>query len=475
MNALPAAPNSSGDVTACGNAGSQSLTVTTGTGVTADWYSTSSASTSPTILASGDNVLTYSTATAGTYYAEAQNTTTGCTSASRTGVTLNVNASPDAPTVTTPVSYCQGIPATTLTATATGSNTLNWYSAAPNSPSVSGATALGSAPTPSTSTAGPTTYYVSQSSSSNNCESQLASITVTVNATPSTPVASNPAAYCEGAPASALTATSTAGNTLYWYTHPTTNAGQTSTAPTPSTATSGTTDYYVANRNNTSSCEGSRATVTVTVNPTITASVSNSASSTSACGGGEITFTATPTNGGTPTYQWYLNNQPVGTNSATYTLATPNNADAIYVAMTPSAQTCLASVAATNSNTVSLTAAAATPTVSIQSSATSAFCPGTPVTFSVNASANMGASPGYQWNLNGQPIIGATNATLTTTTLANTNQVSLTMTSSLSGGCLTQSNATSSAITSTVNSATVISVPPAAASACLGGNDKLYS
>ncbi len=467
VNALPSAPNSSGDVTACSTLGNQTLAVTTGAGETADWFA---ASTGGTVLASGDNVLSYSTATAATYYAAAQNTTTGCSSASRTGVTLNVNTSPAAPTVTTPVSYCQGAPATTLTATPTGSNTLNWYSAAPSYPAVTGATALGSAPTPSTSTAGTTNYYVSQSSSANSCESQLALVAVNVNAIPSAPVASNPAAYCQSASASALTATATAGNTLYWYTVPTGGTGS-ATAPTPSTATAGTTDYYVADRTDASGCEGSRTTVTVTVNPSITASVSNSASSTSACGGGAITFTATPTNGGTPAYQWYLNGAVVaGETNPTYTLATPNNADAIYVEMTPSAQTCLASSAATASNTVTLTSSAATPTVSIQSSASTAFCPGTSVTFSVNASANMGASPTYQWNLNGTPISGETSATLVNTTLANNDQVTLTMTSSLGGACLTQSDATSSAITSTVNSSTAISTQPAATAACLGGS-----
>ena len=68
-----------------------------------------------------------------------------------------------------------------------------------------------------------------------------------------------------------------------------------------------------------SNCESSRATISVTVNPSITPSVASGASSTSACGGNAITFTATPTNGGTPTYQWYLNGNPVGSNSATYT------------------------------------------------------------------------------------------------------------------------------------------------------------
>ena len=477
VNALPSAPNSSGNVTACSTAGNQSLTVSTGAGETADWFA---ASTGGTVLASGDNVLSYSTATAGTYYAAAQNTTTGCSSASRTGVTLTVNNSPAAPTVTTPITYCQGSTASTLTATATGANTLNWYSAAPSYPSVTGATALGSAPTPSTSTSGTTNYYVSQSSSSNSCESQLALIAVTVNVTPPQPtgVAGN---RC-GTGTVELGVETGQNGTMNWYTDPAlttlatngsyancTNANPcTTTWTTPSI--SETTTFYVT-KTNVAGCQGPAAAVIATVNPIITASVSNSASSTSACGGGSITFTATPTNGGTPTYQWYLNSASVsGETNATYTLATPTDADVIYVEMTPSAQNCLASSAATASNTVTLTSTAATPTVSIQSTASTAICPGTSVTFSVNASANMGATPTYQWNLNGSAISGATNATLVNTTLTNNDQVTLTMTSSLGGSCVTQQTATSSAITTTVNVATAISSQPTAAAACLGGS-----
>ncbi len=469
VNALPASPVSSGNVTVCNTAGNQNLVVTTASGVTADWYAASTGGTVLTTPSNGTGTLSYSVPASSTvtYYAQARDNSSQCVSASRTGVTLNVNSSPAAPTVTTPVAYCQGATPSTLTATATGANTLNWYSAAPSYPAVTGATSLGSAPTPSTSTAGTTNYYVSQSSSSNSCESELALIAVTVNATPSAPVASNPSAYCQGASASALTATSTSGNTLYWYTVPTGGTGST-TAPTPSTVSAGTTDYYVADRTDASGCEGSRTTVTVTVNPSITASVSNSASSTSACGGGSITFTATPTNGGTPTYQWYLNGNTVGTNSSSYILATPNDADAIYVAMTPSAQTCLTSSAATNSNTVTLTSTASTPTVTIQSTATSAICPGTSVTFSVNSSANMGSSPTYVWKNNGTVISGATNPSYTTTGLVNNDQITLEMTSSLNGGCLTQSSATSAAISTTVNSATSITTQPVAASACAG-------
>jgi hypothetical protein len=306
VNSLPAAPVSLGDVTACNTAGSQNLVVSAGAGETADWYN---ASTAGTLLT--NNNTTHATATAGIYYAEAENTTTGCKSATRTAVTLNSNTAPSAPTASG-ATYCQGATATALSASApSGSNTQSWYTVAV------GGTPLAGAPTPSTASAGTTNFYVSETSGSNGCESTRTLVSVTVNATPAAPSASNPGAYCQNETASALSATSDGSSTLYWYTVPTGGTGST-TAITPSTSAAGTATYYVSQLS-ASNCESSRTAITVTVNPTITASVSNSPSSTSACGGNAITFTATPTNGGTPTYQWYLNGNPVGGNSATYT------------------------------------------------------------------------------------------------------------------------------------------------------------
>ncbi|RAR70713.1 hypothetical protein CLV55_110114, partial [Flavobacterium aciduliphilum] len=74
------------------------------------------------------------------------------------------------PTVTSPINYCQNVNATPLNATATGGGILNWYN--PSNILVS------SAPTPSTSSIGSTTYYVSQTIS--GCESTKVPITVTV-------------------------------------------------------------------------------------------------------------------------------------------------------------------------------------------------------------------------------------------------------------------------------------------------------
>jgi hypothetical protein len=52
------------------------------------------------------------------------------------------------------------------------------------------------------------------------------------------------------------------------------------------------------------------------------------------CAGTSVTFTATPTNGGTPSYQWKLNGTNVGTDAATYTNAALANNDVVSVVMT---------------------------------------------------------------------------------------------------------------------------------------------
>ena len=65
--------------------------------------------------------------------------------------------------------------------------------------------------------------------------------------------------------------------------------------------------------------------------------------------GTSVTYTATPTNGGTsPVYQWYVNNQSVGTNSASYSY-TPLNNDIIKCSLTSNLQ-CTTNNPATSNN-----------------------------------------------------------------------------------------------------------------------------
>src|SRR4030095_12029489 len=153
------------------------------------------------------------TASAGsiTYYVS-QKTTTGNCESPRASIVVNVTAVPSAPSVTTPVAYCVGDVASALSATASAGNTLLWWGT-----SSTGGTSSTTAPTPSTASAGSITYYVSQKTTTGNCESPRASIVVNVTAVPSAPSVTTPVAYCVGDVASALSATASAGNTLLWW------------------------------------------------------------------------------------------------------------------------------------------------------------------------------------------------------------------------------------------------------------------
>lgn len=247
INPLPSEPLVTSPITYCEGAVASILTAT---GTTLKWYTTPSGGTSSA------TAPTPSTATSGTttYYVS-QTSSLGC-EGPRASVIVNVNPLPTAPTVTTPVVYCEGATATSLSATGTS---LKWYTTA------TGGTASTTAPTPSTTTAGTTTYYVSQTTAA-SCEGPRASIVVTVNPLPAAPTVTTPIAYCQGATAVALTAT---GTSLKWYTTATGGTGS-ATAPTPSTTTSGTTTYYVS-QTTAASCEGPRTSIVVTVNPLPTA------------------------------------------------------------------------------------------------------------------------------------------------------------------------------------------------------------
>ena len=178
--------------------------------------------------------------------------------------------------------------------------------------------------------------------------------------------------------------------------------------------------------------------------PNLPVSVSIAASANPVCAGTSVTFTATPVNGGaTPTYQWYRNGTPAGTNSPTYTY-TPNNNDQVYVVMT-SSLTCTTGNPAT-SNTITMTVNANLPvSVSIAASA-NPVCAGTSVTFTATP-VNGGTTPVYQWYRNGTAV--GTNSPVYTYTPSNNDQVYVVLTSSLT--CTTGNPATSNTITMTVN------------------------
>jgi len=159
------------------------------------------------------------------------------------------------PAVTTPVRYCEGDAATTLTAGAATGAILRWY----NDPT--GGTPV-AAPTPATTfPAGAvtdydtTSYYVSQVNAA-GCETPRARIDVIITRKPAPPVVSS-LVYCKDMPAAPLTAV---GASLKWYDAATAGTRYVTT-PTPLTATPGQVSYFVSQTVN--GCESDRAQLDV--------------------------------------------------------------------------------------------------------------------------------------------------------------------------------------------------------------------
>lgn len=103
-------------------------------------------------------------------------TVNSCTSPAAT-TNVVINARPATPVVTSPIDYCQFATTTALSATALPLHNLFWYTAA------SGGTGVATAPVPSSSSPGTTTYYVSQETPE-QCEGNRAPIVVIINPTP---------------------------------------------------------------------------------------------------------------------------------------------------------------------------------------------------------------------------------------------------------------------------------------------------
>ena len=194
-------------------------------------------------------------------------------------------------------------------------------------------------------------------------------------------------------------------------------------------------------------------TIAMTVNPILPVSVSIGASANPVCAGTSVTFTATPTNGGTtPAYQWKVNGASVGgATNTTYSYA-PANGDQVTCVLT-SNLTCKSGSPAT-SNTIAMTVNPILPvSVSIGASA-NPVCAGTNVTFTATPT-NGGASPAYQWRVNGASIGGATNTTYSYVPI-NNDLVTCVLTSNAI--CPSGNPATSNIITMTVNPLLPVSV-----------------
>ena len=190
-------------------------------------------------------------------------------------------------------------------------------------------------------------------------------------------------------------------------------------------------------------------TITMVLSDLNPVSVSITADQNDVCVGTQVIFTATPVNGGNPSYQWYVNGSTIGSDQDTFTY-TPDDGDQVYVVMT-SDLGCVSDNPAT-SNTISMLVNDLLPVNASIVADQNDVCDGTQVTFT--ATPVNGGNPSYQWYVNGSTV-GSDQDTFTYTP-ADGEQVYVVMTSDL--GCVSDNPATSNTVTMIVNDILPVSV-----------------
>lgn len=245
---LPEAPSATSPQTFCASGTTilADLLVDAPSGTTINWYDAATF---------GNQLLTSTQLVNGTtYYAESENTVTGCKSAARLAVLVQTG-NPAAPTASNQT-FCTGATIADLVATLSGSGTVSWYSVA------SGGSALSSA-LPLTNT----TYYA-ETVQAGCVSSTRTPVTVTMNSIP-TILSTTPDERC-GPGTLSLQATASSG-TINWYDAASggTLAGTGGSFSTPSINT--TTTYYVdATANGCTTASRTSVTATIYPMPTIT-------------------------------------------------------------------------------------------------------------------------------------------------------------------------------------------------------------
>jgi hypothetical protein len=270
--------------------------------------------------------------------------------------------------------------------------------------------------------------------------SQTCSPSVVIAASPLSPV-------CTGTSVTFTATPTDAGSTpTYQWKINGNNDGTNSASYTPATLANG--DAISVDMTSSTPCSPtatvSSNTVTMTLNPLLTPSVViASGSGTTICDGSSVTFTATPTNGGsTPVYQWKLNGGNVGTNSVNYTNASLTNGDIVSLTMTSNA-VCPSSATVNCTSNITMTVLPnLTPSVTI-SGPTGQICSAGSVTFTATPTNEGTPVPSYQWRLNGNNISGATAVTYTNNDWHNNDVISVVMTSNYQ--CTTAATATDAA------------------------------
>ena len=212
-------------------------------------------------------------------------------------------------------------------------------------------------------------------------------------------------------------------STISWFV----NGALVGTGPTFTSTTLNDNDEVYAEENSGYTCESNkqkesnRIVMKTPASPQVKITSTNS----SFCTGDALSFTATVTNGTSPSFEWFVNGIAAGTNSPTFNYATPTNNDSIRVVITD--VSCNPATATDTSDYIILNeATGGTPLVSISSDHLP-LCSGERYVFKSSVTAQ-GSSDTYSWKRNGTQI--GTLDSLVVTNLSNNDTIYLDYTSS---------------------------------------------
>jgi gliding motility-associated-like protein len=384
-----------------------------------------------------------------------------CGNTASGGTSVNVNPVPAVQSASSNSPVCAGSPLNLSTPTVTGA-TYSWtgpggFTSTGNNPSIPAATIAQSG-----------NYSVTITV--NGCTSPPVSTSVVID-TPATPVVNilaSATTVCAGSVVN-FTAVPINGGAapVYQWAVNGSNAGTNSSTLRSDNLNNGDTVTCVLTTSLSCVTAGTATSnsIRMTVNPVVVASVTITADTTSVCAGTPVTFTAKAVNAGSnPGYQWLVNGNRVGSNSATYTENNPNDGDLVVCAVTNNG-VCTTTPGEFSNYILLKVSPVVTPSVSIAASA-NAICPGTQVVFTATP-VNGGTAPIYQWTLNGANA-GTNSDTYSNSTLNNGDVVTCILRSNVT--CVTTATATSNSLTMSVNTPVTpaISISSSATKICAG-------
>ncbi|MPR33614.1 Ig-like domain-containing protein [Salmonirosea aquatica] len=255
IKALPTRPTVTTPLDLCEKGAAQPLSAT---GENLKWYSVASggnpSTTAPTpSTASVTNTSFYVSQT--TLYPVGSGSL-AC-EGPRAKIDVQVNPLPGLPAVT-PQVICQERQDRNISFTANGEN-LKWY------PAASGGSPLDGTPSVNVKEAQEKAYYVSQTTAK-GCEGSRAEVKIRVKRLPGLPGVTPSIEYCQFDKPNPLTATPESNAVLNWYGTNASGGTSSGVAPTPSTDTGGTTDFYLSQT--LEGCEGDRTSIKVLVKTT---------------------------------------------------------------------------------------------------------------------------------------------------------------------------------------------------------------